>query len=40
MPHCLDSGTVKEVRVSKFDGNNWESAIIDSDIPARSKLKW
>lgn len=37
MPHCLDQETVQGVEISKFDGKNWETAIIDSDIPNRSK---
>ncbi|KAK7482406.1 hypothetical protein BaRGS_00026328 [Batillaria attramentaria] len=38
-PHCLDKGTVERVEISKFDGDQWESAIVDSDIPTRSKIQ-
>jgi len=27
MPHCLDEGTVKKVKVEKFNGKTWEEAM-------------
>jgi hypothetical protein len=30
--HCLDHATVREVRVSPYDGRNWEQARADLDI--------
>ena len=38
MPHCLDPGTVVRVDVETFEGDQWEKAIVSSDIPARSKM--
>ena len=40
MPHCLDPGTVVRVDVEKFEGDQWEKAIVNSDVPSRSKMNW
>lgn len=38
MPHCLDPGTVVRVDVEKFEGDQWEKSIVNSDVPSRSKM--
>lgn len=35
--HCLDSGTVKEVRIHTFDGQNWEDSMKRDDLSHMSK---
>ena len=27
MPHCLDPGTVKQITVVEYDGQNWEKSM-------------
>lgn len=27
MPHCVDKGTIKNMKVIKFDGENWEQSM-------------
>jgi len=27
MPHCLDAGTVSEIKMMKFDGKNWKKCM-------------
>ncbi|KAH3886540.1 hypothetical protein DPMN_010551 [Dreissena polymorpha] len=36
-PHSLDPGTVEEIEVEEFDGQNWETHILTTDIKDRSK---
>lgn len=35
--HCIDSGTIKEIKVHTFDGQNWEEAMKKDDISYMSK---
>ena len=38
-PHCLDEGTVTEIKIDTIDGQNWEQAIAnDPSIKERSKI--
>ncbi|CAH3194593.1 unnamed protein product [Porites evermanni] len=40
MPHCLDVGTVKDIKVEFCDGQNWEKFIANNpEIQERSKKK-
>ena len=40
MPHCLDEGTVKDVKIEACDGRNWEKFIAaNPEIKERSKKK-
>ncbi|XP_068750399.1 centromere protein V-like [Montipora capricornis] len=40
MPHCLDEGTVKAIKVDACDGKNWEKFIAENpELQQRSKLK-
>ena len=36
-PHSLDPGTVTDIQVERFDGQNWESHIRTTDIHKRSQ---
>ena len=37
--HCLDPGTVRDVTITKFDGQNWEQSMErDPSIKERSKV--
>lgn len=27
MPHCVDKGTIKEIIIKKFNGQNWEKSM-------------
>ncbi|CAA0836809.1 carbon-sulfur lyases [Striga hermonthica] len=35
---CVDSGTLKNVEIRQFDGQNWESSFVQSDISSYSKI--
>lgn len=38
MPHCLDEGTVEDVKIEACDGQNWEKFIAGNpEIQQRSK---
>jgi len=37
MPHCIDEGTIQNLIIQQFDGNNWEETITTSDIKKFSK---
>ena len=40
MPHCVDVGTVKDIKVEFCDGQNWEKFIANNpEIQERSKKK-
>ena len=36
-PHCLDPGTVESVEIEEFDGDNWETHVVTTDIKKWSK---
>ena len=27
MPHCIVAGTIKEITIRKFNGQNWEESV-------------
>jgi len=36
-PRCIDAGTIKSLKISKFDGQNWEHTMESSNIRELSK---
>ncbi|GER26227.1 carbon-sulfur lyases [Striga asiatica] len=36
--NCVDSGTLKNVEMRQFDGQNWESSFVQSGISSYSKI--